>query len=454
MQKLLVELKNAPRDTSLVPCSASPALNREETLSVRSRVLANNIPEENQRLPAGGLKATTPVYVLNQDSSPLMPCKPAKARHLLKEKRAKVVRSVPFTIQLLWSCESNTQPITLGIDTGYSNIGFSAVTGQRELISGEAKLRADVSKKLAERQIYRRGRRNKLWYREPRFLNRKKGEGWLAPSTQHKLDSHLKLIAQIKQLLPIAKVVVEVAAFDTQKMQNPKIKSIEYQQGELQGYEVREYLLQKWERKCAYCGKTNIPLEVEHIVPSSRGGSNRVSNLTISCTKCNLKKGSQTAEEFGYPNIQKQAQRSLTAIAFMNIVRWQLVNKLLCGWTYGYITKHNRIKLGLEKSHVNDAFVIASGVKQGRSEPYGLTQTRRNNRSVQTNRKGFKPSVRRERYKLQPHDLVKYKGLLCRVKGVFSYGKWVRIVTKMGEVISTNIKNVEMLKYGKGIQWE
>ncbi|GBE54278.1 hypothetical protein BMS3Bbin15_00430 [archaeon BMS3Bbin15] len=153
---------------------------------------------------------------------------------------------------------------------------------------------------------------------------------------------------------------------------------------------------------------------------------------------------------------QKKAKQTLKSATFMNIVRWRLVNTLKCAWTYGYITKHDRIKMKLEKSHVNDAFVIAGGTTQSRSVPYMTTQTRRNNRSIQTNRKGFKPAIRRQRYKLQPGDLVKYIKYLFRVKGVFNYGKWVRLIslTKANKIINVNIKKVELVKYGKGIQFK
>jgi len=145
------------------------------------------------------------------------------------------------------------------------------------------------------------------------------------------------------------------------RCKNPEISGIEYQQGELQGYQVREYLLEKFSRKCVYCGKKNIPLQIEHIIPKSRGGSNRVSNLTIACEKCNLKKGNKT-------NIQKQAKESLKSTAFMNVVRKMLVKQVNAEETYGYITKHNRIKLDLPKTHYNDAFVIANGFSQERSK--------------------------------------------------------------------------------------
>jgi 5-methylcytosine-specific restriction endonuclease McrA len=237
-------------------------------------------------------------------------------------------------------------------------------------------------------------------------------------------------------------------------MQNPEISGIEYPQGELQGYEVREYLLEKWGRKCAYCGKKDVPLEIEHIVPKSGGGSDRVSNLTIACHECNQAKSNQTAEEFGHPRIQAKAEKSLKATAFMNLVRSRIVDILGCEQTFGYITKHDRIGLGLPKSHANDAFVIAGRDGQYRSEECDATQTRRNNRSIQMNRRGYGPSIRRQRYKLQPNDLIRCKGMLCRVKGVFNYGKWVRLVDSVGNTINSNIKNVELIKHGKGIQFK
>jgi len=448
-----------------------------------TKSLYNN-SEEDQLQHTGGPKGNMYVfvYVVNKNGNPLMPCKPAKARHLLKDGKAKVIRRTPFVIQLLWDCEENLRPINLGIDSAYSHIGYSATTTidgdgrKKELISGTVDLRNDIPKKLIQRRNYRRSRRSRLWHREPRFLNRthggkKKGKGWIPPSLQHKIDSHIRLIGLLRKILPIdiEDITIEIASFDTQKMKNPEITGIEYQQGELAGYKVKEYLLEKWGRKCAYCGKTNVQLEVEHIIPKSRGGSDRPQNLTLACHECNQKKGNKTAEEFGYSDIQKEAKESLKAAPFMNLVRQKLVDVLGCKSTYGYITKHDRIKAGLEKSHVNDAFVIAGGGKseseEDRSIPYTVTQRRRNNRSIQMNRKGHKPSIRRVRYNMQPGDLVRIveeeKGTeketkkgLYRVKGVFSYGKWIRLINEIGNVINTNVKNVKMVKYGKGIQFE
>jgi len=382
---------------------------------------------------------------------PLMPTTQRKGKKLLHEGRATVVQRCPFTVQLNYATGETTQPIKLGVDLGYTKIGFSAKIDKLELISGTLTLRKDVSNKLADRRMYRRARRTRLGYRPPRFNNRTRPEGWLAPSTQHRLDSHIRLVTKLETLLPLTFKRIEAANFDAHKMQHPEITGIAYQQGELQGYEVKEYLLDKWGRTCAYCGKTNVPLEVEHIIPKSRGGTDRVSNLTISCRTCNLKKGNQTAEEFGYPTIQQQAKRSLKATACLNNIRWKLVEQLDAEHTYGYATKYHRNKLGLEKSHVNDAFVIAGGSNQERCRPYEVIHVRRNNRSLQKNRKGFKPSIRRQKYQLQPYDLVKYNNRIYRVKGVHCYGTRVVLENPKGKNPSVAIKKVKLVKYGKGL---
>jgi 5-methylcytosine-specific restriction endonuclease McrA len=382
---------------------------------------------------------------------PLMPTTQHKGKQLLIEGKAHVVQRCPFTIQLNYATGETKQPITLGIDIGYTNIGFSAKTDKLEVISGTLTLRRDVSNKLEKRRMYLRTRRGRLWYRQPRINNRKKPEGWLAPSIQHKQDSQIRLVEKLETLIPIPFKKVEVANFDTHKMQHPEITGVEYQQGTLQGYEVREYLLDKWGRKCAYCGKKDVPLEVEHIIPKCRGGTDRVSNLTLACKKCNLKKGDQTAEEFGYTYIQQQAKLRLKQTACLNNIRWRIVEQLEAEYTYGYVTKYLRNKLGLEKSHINDAFVIAGGTNQERCRSYEVIQVRRNNRSLQKNRKGFKPAVRKQKYHLQPYDLVKYNNRFYRVKGVHCLGKRVVLENPNGRNPSVAMKNVELINYGKGL---
>ncbi len=460
MKKLSKRNTYTPTNASQVGCNCDRILNREDTLSVSGLKTLDNRSEVNQS-EHKKQDLRVPVYVLNMRGQPLMPTKAAKAKHLLKMGKAKIVKRIPFTIQLKYATGETRQEIILGIDSAFKTIGYSARTRKAELISGEVILRTDIPDKLKEKTMYRRGRRNRnTQYREPRFLNRNILKGWFAPSIEHKINSHLELINKIKKLLPITEIEIEVATFDAQKIHNPEISGIEYQQGELQGYEVREYLLEKFQRKCAYCGKKDIPLEIEHVVPSSRGGSNRVSNLTIACHRCNQKKGNKTAKEFGHPEIEEQCNKPLKAAAFMNTVRWELVKRLkdLYGiasvnHTYGYITKRLRIELGLEKSHVNDAFAISKGTDQERCRSHAVNQNRRNNRSLQLNRNGFKPSIRRGRYEFQPNDLVRYKGQAYPVKGVFNYGGWIRLYNENGKDINSNIKNVELITYGKGLQF-
>ncbi len=394
------------------------------------------------------------IYVQDKNGKPLDSTNPARARKLLDKDRAKVAQREPFTIKIIDREKENsyTKDVTLGVDAGYKKVGFSAINEDEELISGVLELRNDISKKLEQRANYRRTRRSRnTRYRKPRFDNRKKEKSWLAPSIRHKLSSHIKLVNRLKEILPITKVIVEVAQFDQQKMQNPEIEGIKYQQGTLQGYNVRNYLLEKFNRQCVYCGKENVPLEVEHIIPKSRGGSDRVSNLTISCHNCNQEKDNQTAKEFGYPEVQNQAKETLKSTAFMNIVRWKIVNKLNCDYTFGHITKKKRIEQDLEKNHFNDAFVIAGGKSQKRCKSIKAIINRRNNRSLQTNRKTYGISVRKQKYSLSPGDLVKYEGEICEVKGMFNYGKWVRMEDSDGNIVNSNVKDVELVKYRKGL---
>ncbi|MFX1252157.1 MAG: RNA-guided endonuclease IscB [Promethearchaeota archaeon] len=418
------------------------------------------------------------VYVQSMRSRPLMPTKPRKARVLLEQGKAEVVQRSPFTIRLTYATGETKQKIALGLDPGYNKTGMSARTeDNREVLAAAVTLRDDVSAKLTEKRMYRRTRRSRKWYRKPRFKNRRRKAGWLAPSMQHKLASHKRLVASVKELLPITKITIEVARFDTQKMDNPEIQGVEYQQGTLQGYQVREYLLEKWGNKCAYCSKSDIPLEVEHVVPKKprqgeKQGTDRVDNLTIACKNCNQAKGNMQPQDWltkleqsqrkldhqraqGLNHVLKNVKRPLRTAPFMNILRKYLAKELNASITYGYITKYHRIHQGLDKTHINDAFIIAGGSAHGlRSQTYQVAQTRRNNRSLQTNRKGFKRSIRRQRYPFHPYDLVKHTkdNRFYRVKGMFNYGKWTRLADlKTGKTLNTAIKDIQLVKYGKGL---
>lgn len=222
------------------------------------------------------------------------------------------------------------------------------------------------------RRGHRRFRRNKLRYRKPRFLNRgNRSKGWIPPTLQSRVDNIESIVKKLMDIIPLTDISYENVKFDTQLFNDKNIKGVEYQQGTLMGYEVREYLLEKFQRKCIYCGKDNCRLEIEHITPKSRGGTNKIDNLGISCHDCNQLKGNKTAEEFGYRNIQKQVKRTLKDCAILNATRWKIYNILCntglnaeCGT--GALTKMNRINQGLEKDHHFDACCI------GKSTPNKL----------------------------------------------------------------------------------
>ena len=305
------------------------------------------------------------VYVLNKDGLPLMPThKLGKVRHLLKDGKAKVVKRSPFTIQLNYDCGNHTQSITLGVDAGSKHIGLSASTKKEELYCSDVELRDDVVELLSTRRQNRRTRRNHLRYRQPRFDNRKRSDDWLAPSIRQKIDSHLKVIEEVHKILPITNIIVEVASFDIQKIKNPDIEGIEYQNGEqLNSYNIREYVLFRDNHTCQCCkGKSkDRVLEVHHI-ESRKTGGNAPSNLITLCKTCHKK------YHKGEIILKQKRGAKYDDASFMGIMRWDLYNKLKETYpnvsiTYGYITKSNRIKYCLAKEHYNDAYCIATNFK-------------------------------------------------------------------------------------------
>ena len=395
------------------------------------------------------------VYVVSKNGKPLMLTSPVKARRLLKAGKAKVVKRTPFTIQLIYGSSGYKQDVKLGVDTGYKFIGLSAVSDAKELFRSEVELRTDIVKLLSEKRQYRRTRRNRLWYRKQRFLNRGIKAGWLAPSVQHKLDSHIKAIEFVKSILPISEITVEAAAFDIQKIKDPDVSGVGYQNGVQKNFwNVREYVLYRDGHKCQACNGKNKDkiLNVHHITPRADGGTNRPDNLITLCETCHK------AYHKGKIELKVKKHKAFKAETVMSILRWKIVNKLrelgnAVSITYGYLTKSARIALKLNKSHANDAFCIAGGSGQERTDVINGSFTRRQNRCTQLNRKGFKPSIRKRRYELQPNDLVKCGKEVFRVVGVHSYGKYVKLRNKLNEIINVNIKKTEVLLYGKGLQF-
>jgi len=447
MQKLSKRNTYVPTDASQVRGPTTATLNREETLSERGLKTFDNNLEGNQRRRTGGTKCN--VYVQNKDGEPLMPCTPAKARHLLEAGKARVIQRSPFTIRLSWQCENNVQDITLGIDTGAKYIGFSAVTRKKELISGTVTLDQMLKKRLEQRGNYRRNRRSRKWYRKPRFLNRAKPNGWLPPSIERRYQAHLKLIQKIKQILPITKTTVEIGQFDIQKIKNPKIAGKEYQQGDMYGHaNTKSYVLAREKYTCQLCNKSVIGKgsQLHHITPRGKGGADLPNNLALLHKECHGKLHKNNLyHKLKRPKQYKEA-------IFMSIIGKRFKESVKCRVTYGYKTFVDRNNLGLPKTHYNDAFVIAGGTTQERAIPQEVKQIKRNNRSIQKNRRGYAPSIRRQKYPIQPNDTVLYNNKAYISKGTHCKGKRV-IIGIEPKNRSIHIKYLHLITYGKGLQF-
>ena len=316
------------------------------------------------------------VFVLDTKQRALDPVHPGWARKLLSTGQAAVWRRFPFTIILKKEVsESVTQPLRLKLDPGSKTTGIAIVNDA----SGEVVFAAELTHRgqqikaaLQRRRAVRRSRRQrKTRYRKRRFDNRKKRDGWLAPSLRSRVYNIETWVRRLMRICPIAALSQELARFDLQQMENPHIAGVEYQHGTLYGSEVREYLLEKWGRQCAYCDATGVPLQIEHIVCRARHGSDRVGNLTLACDSCNSKKGAQDIREFLRHDLARleriiaDAKAPLRDAAAVNSTRWVLFERLQafglpveCG--SGGRTKYNRATRGIEKAHWTDAACVGA----------------------------------------------------------------------------------------------
>ena len=375
------------------------------------------------------------VYVIAQNGKPLMPTEHyGKVRWLLKRKRAKVARRSPFTIQLLYGTGSErVQPVALGVDAGYQTAGYSASTEDKVLFEAEEEMRSDVCELLTERREKRSARRNrKTRYRQARFDNRRRAEGWLPPSAEARLLSHENMIAFISSFLPVSHIAIETAAFDIQKIKNPDIEGSGYQQGEQLGFwNTREYVLYRDGHKCRVCGgksKDSI-LEVHHIIRRSDGGTNRPDNLVTLCSHCHTGIHNDTIK----PDFKKASQFKTETM--MGVMRWELYKRLRktygkenVSMTYGYITKNTRIARKLEKSHHIDARCIAGHPEASSDgEWYSMRKLRSHNRKIHkdTILKGGKRKKNQTEKLIGGFglfDIVRYSKNICYIHGRRSSG--------------------------------
>jgi hypothetical protein len=382
-----------------------------------------------------------------------MPCSPRKARILLKKGEAHVVKTNPFfIIQLNKATGEQVQAGSLGIDPGSKHVGFSAINSQIEIVAGELALDQKTPGRLKERIMYRRNRRYRLWYRQPRRNNRanSRKKGSLPPSILRKFNTHITLINKIKGILPIKSLTIEVGNFDIQKIENPDIKGIQYRQGSLFEYQnMRSFLMAREHGKCQLCGKKfskGNPSHIHHIIKEIKGGTDREKNLALLHEKCHTKLHKKKLF-----HLLKKNHDYKDAV-FMSIIRWKFRDVFPdCHITFGHETFIKRNELRLEKTHFNDAFIIAGGTNQIKKTPVFLGQKHRNNRVLQLNRKGSHRSIRKRRYPIRPRDIVTIDNKKYVTIGCGNYGTWVKCLSKNHMYFSVRDKRVQKVYHTKSI---
>lgn len=421
------------------------------------------------------------VFLVDTNRQPLSPVHPGHARLLLKTGKAAVLKRYPFTLILKAAiARPQVQPLRLKIDPGSRTTGIAIVedaSGQVLFAAELAHRSRQIKKALVERRAVRRSRRARhTRYRKPRFQNRSRPQGWLAPSLQSRVCNIQTWVKRLGSLCPIRAISLELVRFDLHRMQNPEISGMQYQQGTLAGYECREYLLAKWGRACAYCGKRNVPLEIEHIVARAKGGSNRISNLCLACEPCNKRKGTQDLAAFlaKQPDllkqIQTQAEAPLKDASAVNSTRWALFEclkelglPLECG--SGGMTKYNRELRNLPKSHWVDAACVGASTPAvlliNQVKPLAITAKGHGSRQMcSMNKFGFprtKPKAKHFSHPFHTGDIVeavvpahlKNPGVhigrvSVKAKGAFT------ITTNRGKVADIGKKYCQVLQKADG----
>jgi len=391
------------------------------------------------------------VFVLNTNKKPCNPVHPAVARKLLTEGKAAVFRRYPFTIILKEESTEEVKELRVKIDPGAKTTGLAIVSETNIVWCAELEHRGfQIREKLSDRRALRMSRRNrKTRYRKARFLNRKRPKGWLPPSLMSRVYNIESWIKKLCRLAPISAISQELVRFDTQKMANPEINGTEYQRGELFGYEVREYLLEKFNRTCVYCNTKEGPFNLDHFHPKSKGGSDRVSNLVLSCVKCNQKKDNQLPTDFlsDKPKllalVEKQRKQPLADAAAVNATRWKLKEVLESTGLpvevgSGGLTKFNRRKLGISKSHWTDAASV------GQSTPNSLNIKGYQPLLIKAMGRGIRQMVNSDKYGF-PRGTPK-----LRRKSFFGFqtGDMVKAVIPKGKYAGTHTGRIAVRKKG------
>ena len=410
------------------------------------------------------------IYVLDITGKSLMPThKPGKVRHMLNDGRAIIVNYYLFTIKLTYVTTNYVQPVTLGVDTGSVHVGVSASTEKKELYSAEIDLRSKEMPKLIEKRAEARGfRRYHLRYRKSRFNNRiaSKKEGWLPPSMNHRINSHIRIVEDVMKIIPISKVIIEVGLFDTQKISNPEISGEEYQNGQMKGFDnnTKAFVRFRDKNTCQQCGSKEH-IQVHHIQHREDDGPDRPDNLICLCQKCHYDYHHNGLVLKKFRTINKKNAVSLRDAAAMNLIKDKIFSELkerhpnIPVWrTYGYVTKRNRRKYNIEKSHANDAFVIA---KNFNAEPLDYMfkgfQVRRHNRKIHKDNilKGGKLKKNQSKHLVfgfARFDRVRYDSKECFVYGRRTSGYFdLRDIDGSKIYASAHTKKIKLIRHENSI---
>lgn len=442
------------------------------------------------------------VAVLSSKGEPLMPTSEYKARRLLKSKKAVKHSFHPFTIQLTERETGDVQPVEMCVDTGYIHIGNSVKSEKHEYLGVQIDTLTDEKLRRDDKRMYRRQRRNRKRYRAPRFDNRKREEGWIAPSLEHKKNIHMQAISRVCDVIPVSDITLEMGTFDTQVLKAvqdgaPIPHGSDYQHGERYGIAtLREAVFLRDNYTCKCCGRTikdGAILHVHHVKYRSNGGTNRMSNLITVCEKCHTPKNHKPGGKLWNwkPNIAE-----FKGAAYMTSIRWILYNEVKTKFpdisvhiTYGAETKERRRSLDIQKSHINDAYVMGKFHPKHRAKAVYIKKKRRNNRILEKfydakyidSRDGRKRTgqelfngrisrnhkqdsenlhvyrkqkcskgrrtIRKSHYKIQPHDIVRYKGRLYETAGCQHYGQYVVLLPGKKSV---STKKIAIYKYSGG----
>lgn len=391
-----------------------------------------------------------------------MPCSPAKARHLLRDGKAHVAKLSPFTIQLNWDCEENVQDVTIGIDKGSHETGFSCVGNGKILLSGVIKHRGDIKKKMDSRRANRKARRSRKWYRQPRFNNRtsSKRSGRIPPSVKANAEEVLRVVHKIP--LPISHIVIEDVLIDIARLNDVNLHGKDYQQLKRLDRNLRLATLMRDDFRCTQCKATSTKLEAHHIVWREHGGKNSITNLTTLCSSCHKKVHSGEIDissgVSGFKDRISQRTMQGKAHLYSNLSEIAPITKV-----FGYQTAEYRGALELPKEHDSDALCVATlvdaeVVPYDRDNFYAITfrarQTRRQYHDLPQKGKG------RVRYQVNDELDGFHKGDIVKVKG-----KWIKQIVSIysegfvafhrinGEPSTALSRNCKILQKSPTVLW-